>query len=178
MSDPHALHIRPEGPHDAPAIGRVTEQAFQGAAHSSGTEALIVAALRAAGQLTVSLVAQSGDQIVGHVAISPVLLTPGGPGWHGLGPLSVRPDWQRRGVGSRLMAAALARLRALDGAGSAGCVLLGDPAYYTRFGFRPYPQLLLPGVPAEYFMALPFDSEVPGATVRYHVAFDVGPAPH
>lgn len=73
-----------------------------------------------------------------------------------------------RGVGSTLMQAALAALRER---GAAGCVLLGDPAYYRRLGFRSDPRLRLPGVPAEYFQAVLLSGAWPDAEVRYHEAF-------
>ncbi len=66
--------------------------------------------------------------------------------------------------------AALAELRRRDGA---GCVVLGDHGYYGRFGFKTNPGLELPGLPAEYFQALAFGSELPLGTVRYHSAFTV-----
>jgi putative acetyltransferase len=163
------LLIRNEQPGDIDAIGRITEAAFAGQAYSSHTEQFIVNALRRAGQLTLSLVATRGDELLGHVAVSPVRLSNGAVGWHGLGPISVRPDQQGQGIGSALMEAAIARLQAM---GSAGCVLLGEPAYYARFGFRVYPGLELPGVPAEYFQALPFGGDVPQASVQYHDAFN------
>jgi putative acetyltransferase len=61
---------------------------------------------------------------------------------------------------------------ALRERGAQGCVLLGDPAYYRRFGFAPDPRLVLPGVPPEYFQALPFGDAVPAGTVAYHAAFN------
>lgn len=163
------LSIRNEQPNDVNAIARLTEAAFANAPHTSHTEHFIVAALRKAGQLSVSLVAVEGDDLVGHVAVSPVTLSSGDAGWHGLGPISVRPDRQGRGIGSALMLEAIERLKAMD---SAGCVLLGDPGYYARFGFRAYEQLVLPGVPAEYFQALPLADGIPAAEVSYHTAFE------
>ncbi|MGB3392133.1 MAG: N-acetyltransferase [Stenotrophomonas sp.] len=163
------LLIRDELPGDVNAIAHLTEAAFANAPHTSHTEHFIVAALRKAGQLSISLVALEGDDLVGHVALSPVALSSGDAGWHGLGPISVRPDRQGRGIGSALMVEAIERLKAM---GSAGCVLLGDPVYYARFGFKPGEPLVLPGVPAEYFQALPLSDVVPHAEVRYHAAFE------
>ena len=97
------------------------------------------------------------------------MISDGSPGWVGLGPISVAPLVQSRGVGSALMNDALSRLRER---GFAGCVLVGDPAYYRRFGFRSEPSLVLPGVPPEYFQALVFDGDVPSGEVAYHRAFD------
>ncbi|KAA9129637.1 N-acetyltransferase [Marinihelvus fidelis] len=166
--------IRAEQPGDEDAIRSITDQAFATAVHSSGTESKIVDALRQAGALTVSLVAvadhASESQLFGHIALSPVSLSDGTDGWYGLGPVSVLPAQQRNGVGSALVRAALQNLRET---GAAGCVLLGDPDYYGRFGFRPIDSLVLPGVPAEYFQAIRFSATVPTATVSYHVAFDM-----
>ena len=164
------MQLRPEHPADAPAIASLIAQAFDGHPHSGGTEPAIVRALRAAGALTLSLVAVGGDDgIVGHVAFSPVTIA-GHPGrWYGLGPISVLPALQRTGIGSRLMNEGLARLKAL---GAEGCVVLGEPAYYGRWGFAVHPGLVYPGVPPEYFMALAFEGEVPRGEVGYHAAFE------
>ncbi|KAF7964031.1 GCN5 family acetyltransferase [Cupriavidus sp. UYMU48A] len=163
------LTIRAETPEDADAIAQLTEAAFLDALHSGHTEAFIVAALRRAGQLTISLVAQEqATTLLGHIAFSPVSVSDGSGGWYGLGPVSVQPSRQREGIGTALMEAGLAALRAR---GAAGCVVLGDPAYYGRFGFAPRPELVLPGVPPEYFQALAFDGGQPAGQVAYHEAF-------
>lgn len=164
-----AITIRPESPGDAGAIEQVTASAFEKALHTNHAEQFIVNALRRAGRLTVSLVAEDDGRIVGHVAVSPVSISSGAAGWFGLGPISVLPDRQRQGIGARLMKAALAELRRL---GAAGCVLLGDPDYYRRFGFAPRAGLVLPDVPPEYFQALSFTGDWPSGMVSYHEAFD------
>lgn len=162
------VHLRPEQPGDAQAIHDLTAEAFRAAPHASGTEQFIVRELRRAGALTVSLVAVLGEDIVGHVAISPVILSDGSPGWAGLGPVSVLPRLQGRGIGSMLVREAL---RLLEQQGAAGCVVLGEPAYYGRFGFRADPLLVLEGVPPEYFQALRFRGPAAQGEVRYHPAF-------
>ena len=162
------MQIRSERPGDAGAIHALTRAAFAEARHSSHTEQYIVDALRAAGALAVSLVAEDADGIVGHVAVSPVQLSDGSPGWYGLGPISVAPGRQGQGIGGALMRAAVEALRAR---GAAGCVLLGDPGYYGRFGFRAEPQLRLVGVPAAYFQALLLQGGWPDAEVEYHAGF-------
>jgi putative acetyltransferase len=162
------MQIRSERPGDAGAIHALTRAAFAEAPHSSHTEQYIVDALRAAGALAVSLVAEDADGIVGHVAVSPVQLSDGSPGWYGLGPISVAPGRQGQGIGGALMRAAVEALRAR---GAAGCVLLGDPGYYGRFGFRAEPRLRLVGMPAEYFQALLLEGGWPDAEVEYHAAF-------
>lgn len=160
--------VRPETPADVAAIHALTVAAFRTAAHSAGTEQFIVDALRRAGALAVSLVAVADGTLVGHVAVSPVTLSGGEPDWYGLGPISVLPEHQRRGVGTELMHAALQALRER---GAAGCLLVGDPAYYGRFGFRPATGLEYPGVPAEYFMAVSFGAAVPQGVAAFHPAF-------
>jgi len=147
----------------------VTVAAFLGAGHGTHTEQHIVNALRGAGKLAVSLVAEADGAVIGHVAISPVSISDGTSGWFGLGPISVLPQHQRRGIGSQLMREAL---RLLRGRGAAGCVVLGDPAYYSRFGFQAGSNLVLPGVPPEYFQAVAFDSSRPCGIVTYHGAFN------
>ena len=163
------MTIRNEQAQDIEAISRLTEVAFRNEVHSSHTEHFIVNALRRTGQLSISLVAAEHDEILGHVAISPVSISSGVTGWYGLGPISVRPDRQGKGIGSALMWAALQQLRQQ---GAAGCVVLGDPAYYGRFGFKAHPGLELPDVPPEYFQALSFTGELPVGVVKYAAAFD------
>lgn len=163
------MTIRNEQPQDIEAINRLTEAAFRNEEYSSHTEHFIVNALRRTGQLSISLVAAEHDEILGHVAISPVSISSGVTGWYGLGPISVRPDRQGKGIGSALMWAALQQLRQQ---GAAGCVVLGDPAYYGRFGFKAHPGLELPDVPPEYFQALSFTGELPVGVVKYAAAFD------
>jgi putative acetyltransferase len=126
------VKLRPEQPGDESAISAVTEAAFTGHPHSDGSEVGIVERLRGAGALTISLVAEDAGQIVGHAAFSPVTIADGTTGWFGLGPVSVQPGRQREGIGSALIRAGLEQLRQ---AGAAGCVVLGDPAYYGRFGY-------------------------------------------
>lgn len=162
------LQIRSETPADADVIEALTAAAFLNAPHTSHTEQHIVAALRRAGKLSVSLVAEADGTLIGHVAVSPVSISDGTSGWFGLGPISVPLQHQRQGIGSRLMREAL---RILSERGASGCVVLGEPAYYGRFGFRSDPNLALPGVPAEYFQALSFGSSQPRGTVTYHEAF-------
>jgi len=163
------IRIRAETAADAPAIEAVTIAAFLHAPHTSHTEQFIVSALRRAELLTISQVADAAGTVIGHVAVSPVAISDGAAGWFGLGPISVVPEHQRRGIGSRLMRAALNTLRAQ---GAAGCVVLGEPQYYGRFGFKSDPRLVLPGVPAEYFQALLLDSSPANGVVSYHASFN------
>lgn len=75
------ITIRREQERDASSIHRVTEAAFATAEHASGTEAQIVEALRAAGALTISLVAECNGEVIRHVAVSPVRMSDGSEGW-------------------------------------------------------------------------------------------------
>lgn len=165
------MWIRDETSADHAAIAEVIKAAFATAPHASGREPRIVEGLREAGALVLSRVADIDGDIVGHVALSPVTLDGGSTGWLGLGPVAVLPAHQRNGVGSALVRAALAELPAL---GARGCVVLGDPAYYTRFGFQAQPSLRYEGAPAQYFLALAVgDAELPRAHVHYHPAFSI-----
>lgn len=165
---PANLILRPETDADIDAIRAVTLAAFHDLAVSRHTEQFIIEALRAAGALTLSLVAEQEGRVVGHIAFSPVVLSDGTPGWYGLGPVSVLPECQRQGIGKALMVEGLARLRGLK---AAGCCLVGHPEYYRKFGFRNVPELVLDGVPPEYFFALPLAGPLPRGSVTFHPAF-------
>jgi putative acetyltransferase len=163
--------IRPEASNDIKAIEEVTLAAFTGLFSDNPTEHLIVSGLREAGMLSLSLIAEQDEQIVGHVAFSPVMIDGENKDWYGLGPISVAPELQKQGIGSALIHDGLAKLRTM---GAKGCVLEGSPDYYQRFGFRSYPGLTYEFTPEpKYFMALPFYDEVPDGKVEYHKAFYV-----
>jgi putative acetyltransferase len=162
------MEIRLERRGEDTDLAAVIDQAFASAEHSDGTEAQIVDRLRAAGALTLSLVAEDQGAIIGHVAFSPVTVDGKSAGWFGLGPVAVRPDRQRQGVGEALIGEGLAQLVAT---GAAGCVVLGEPSFYSRFGFVADPRLRYPGPPAEYFQTLAFGGVMPTGAVAYHPAF-------
>lgn len=160
--------IRSETDADVNAITAVTIAAFKGLAISNHKEQFIVAALRAAKALTISLVAELDGRVIGHIAFSPVAIADGTPNWYGLGPLSVLPAYQRQGVGKALIHEGLARLKALN---AQGCCLVGHPDYYPQFGFKHSPDLVLAGVPPEAFFALSFDGRTPQGAVTFHDGF-------
>lgn len=165
--------IRSEQTADIEAISQVTYAAFLGKFSDHPTEHLIVNGLRKAGVLTLSLVAVLDEKIVGHAAFSPVTINEALIGWYGLGPISVMPELQRQGIGSKLILDGLARLRTL---GAKGCVLLGSPKYYPRFGFKPIVGLTYHASPSpEDFMAFPFEDGIPAGNVEYHEAFYIQP---
>jgi putative acetyltransferase len=160
--------IRSETDADAGTIADVTMAAFSTLPISNHTEQFIIAALRAAKALTVSLVAEMDGRVVGHIAFSPVAMSDGSPGWYGLGPVSVLPEYQRRGIGGALIQEGLSRLKGL---GARGCCLVGHPEYYKRFGFQNTRELVHEGVPEEVFFAMSFDGHIPQGTVEFHKGF-------
>jgi putative acetyltransferase len=161
--------IRNELESDVGPISAVTKAAFESCPYGNHTEEFIVNALRAANALTVSLVAEASGKVVGHVAFSPVTISDGSQNWYGLGPVSVLPEFQKQGIGKSLIQEGLSLLKAL---GAKGCVLVGDPKYYERFGFRNFPDLVLDDVPQEYFLALPFGKNEGHGVVVFHQGFN------
>jgi putative acetyltransferase len=161
------MRLRSEGVGDAAGIRRLVDAAFAEAEHRSGAEGAIVEALRNTGALAVSLVAEAEGRIVGHVAFSPVTVGDAA-GWFGLGPVSVDPGHRRQGIAAALIREGLGLLKR---AGAAGCVVLGDPRFYRRFGFVQDPDLRFDGAPPEYFMRLTLSGKTPAGPVSYHAAF-------
>jgi len=160
--------IRKETTSDIEAITQITIAAFRTVPISNHTEQFIIKALRAAGALTLSLVAEIDGRVVGHVAFSPVIISDGTTGWYGLGPVSVLPDYQKQGIGKALINKGLSLLK---GMGGEGCALVGDPNYYKRFGFKNYPELIHEGIPQEVFLVLPFTEKIPKGIVVFHEGF-------
>lgn len=164
------MHIRDERRADIPRIRAVNCAAFD-----SPGEADLVDALRALAAPIVSLVADDGGPIVGHILFSPVTLFP-----HrdlimmGLAPMAVMPDMQRRGVGSELVRSGLSRCRQL---GVEAVVVLGHSDFYRRFGFVPASIYVIRSeydVPDDVFMAQELRAgslRNRAGTVRYHAAF-------
>ncbi|MEQ9021649.1 MAG: N-acetyltransferase, partial [Pseudomonadales bacterium] len=128
------LIIRREQPSDYDEIKQVIQLAFEDAPYSAQQEHLIVQTLRSAGALNLGIVAQISADIIGFAGISPVQISDGAAHWYGLGPIAVLPRFQGQSVGSMLVDDILSRLKSR---GAAGCVVLGDPDFYGRFGFEP-----------------------------------------
>ncbi|MHB8880093.1 MAG: GNAT family N-acetyltransferase [Thermodesulfovibrionales bacterium] len=160
--------IRSETDADVGAITEVTASAFKTLEISGHTEQFIIEALRAAKALKVSLVAEMGGRVIGHIAFSPVTISDGTPNWYGLGPVSVLPEFQRQGIGKALINEGLSRLKDMK---AQGCCLVGHPDYYRKFGFQNMPGLVLEGVPQEVFFTLSFDGHTPQGTVTFHDGF-------
>jgi putative acetyltransferase len=163
--------VRAETPSDRAAVREVNERAFGRAA-----EADLVDALREHARPHVSLVAESGGRVVGHIFFSPVSIESGAETSEAiaLAPMAVLPEFQGRGVGSELVRRGLEECRRL---GRQVVFVLGHPEYYPRFGFAPaaarglrseYP------VPDEVFMLLELRPDaLRGRTglVKYHPDF-------
>ncbi len=161
--------IRNEIESDIKAISEITKAAFENLPISNHTEQFIVNALRDANALTISLVAVAGKKMVGHIAFSPLTISDGSLGWYGLGPISVLPELQKQGIGKSLIREGLSSLKSL---GAKGCVLVGDPGYYERLGFRSLPELVINGVPQENVLALPLEESKAHGLVTFHEGFN------
>jgi putative acetyltransferase len=165
--------IRREMPPDIPGIHEVNRQAF-----GTTVEAGLVDALRCRDAITLSLVAVKGEKIIGHVLFSQVeiLSQASLSATLGLGPVAVLPEEQRKGTGARLIEAGLEECRK---AGHEVVVVLGEPDYYSRFGFKtskPYGISYEQDIPEQFFMVLEL---CPGALagrsgiVRYQPEFSI-----
>lgn len=163
------IEIRPEHSGDIQAITVLTEAAFAPTLHSNGTEAQIIHALRQAGELALSLVAIENNKLLGQITFSPVTINGMYDGWYGLGPVSVHPDQQGRGIGSQLIHKGLAQIRSAD---AKGCVLVGNPAYYSRFGFVGNAGLTYVGLDPNYVQQLAFVGPLQNGELLYSPAFE------
>lgn len=164
------LAIRPERPQDADIIHDLTVRAFAPMSYSSGTEAPIIRALRQAGDLTLSLVAEVDGAVVGHVAFSPVTVDGDHAGWFGLGPVSVEPEKQRQGIGKAMIAAGLDILRRN---GAAGCALIGNPAIYGRMGFESDGALRYGSLDVTLVQRVIFRGAAPQGELKFARAFEL-----
>ncbi len=162
--------IRDECSLDEDAIQRLTIAAFAPMKFSDGSEAPIIRALRHAGDLTISLVAENEGAILGHIAFSPITIDETHNHWFGLGPISVRPDVQRTGIGKALILQGLDRLRTK---GARGCALIGDPVYYRKLGFESDGRLTYGQLRTELVQRIVFIGTPPQGAIRFTAAFDL-----
>ncbi|MGK9051769.1 GNAT family N-acetyltransferase [Neorhizobium petrolearium] len=166
--------IRYENAADVDAIRDLTRAAFEPMPFSSNTEARIVDDLRASGDLTISLVAEEHGEVVGHVAFSPVAVDGVhggwfGGGWFGLGPISVKPDRQRQGIGKALILRGLDLLRER---GAAGCALVGSPEIYGRVGFESDGRLRYADIDPKFVQRIVLRGEAPSGVLKFAPAFE------
>lgn len=161
--------VRDEREEDIKAIFDVTISAFKTLEISNQTEQFIIEALREVKALTISLVAEVEGRVVGHIAFSPVTMSDGTKDWYGLGPVSVHPDFQRKGIGKALVKEGLVRLKDLQ---AKGCCLVGHPEYYRKFGFENVEGLFYEGAPRDVFFILSFGGLVPQGHVTFHQGFN------
>ena len=124
------------------------------------------------GALEISLVAEKDEEIAGHVAFSPSLLLKTAKS-SGMRSALFRwsPDLQKSGIGSALINQGLGMLQDRK---AAGCVLVGNPDYYSRFQFEVAPECCPDGEPAEYFQMLPIETNRPDHVVGFHKLFHAG----
>lgn len=164
------LIIRSEHPDDIEDIANVIQLAFADSPYSDQQEHLIVDNLRRADALHLAVIAQSNSnhQIVGFAGISPVGISDGASNWYGLGPVAVLPEAQGEGIGSMLIEELLLRLKLR---GASGCVVLGDPEYYGRFGFIADEVLSFADFDPVLFQSIRFNDSLAQGEVSYHSAF-------
>lgn len=160
--------IRPEAPGDEQAIAEIITAAFANMPFSDGGEAQLVDRLRADGDLALSLVASDGAAIIGHIGFSQITVGGQTGQWFQLAPLAVAPAHQQGGVGSSLAQAGIAAMR---GKGAQGIGVLGEPAYYERFGFIRQNGIGMNSPHDEYYRWLTLDRDAPTGTVTFAPAF-------
>lgn len=161
--------IRKETSEDIAKIRSLTARAFALVPFSNGSEPAIIDALREHKQLTLSLVAEEHGVIVGQITFSPVTIDGDHDQWFGLGPISVEPSRQGQKIGSWLIYAGLEQLKAN---GAKGCVLVGDPNYYGRFGFIGNTDLIYGDSGRRYVQKLEFIPSTKNGILKYCKAFE------
>ena len=169
MTQLAGIIVRDQTEADFAAVHELVIAAFKTLPVACGREQFVMDALWRTGAATVALVAEDAGAIVGQAAFSKVTVGGADVGWHGCGPVAVLPARHKQGIGSALMRAGLERLRVL---GSRGCVVVGDPNYYPRFGFANTDAMFEPGVPPEVFMAICFEGQMPKGEVKFDEAFE------
>lgn len=156
--------IRDETPADIVVVQTLTEAAFAPMSFSNGTEALALAGLREADDLRLSLVAETDGQVVGHVAFSDVLLNGEPSKWVGLGPIAVRRELQKQGIGTALVNAGAKRL---SDEGAFGMVLIGNPMVYGPMDFVSDDRLSYRDLPTRLVQYRAFGDRVPEGEITF-----------
>lgn len=164
------MRIRLETDADIEAIYDLSQRAFAPMPFSDGKEGDCINKLRSDGDLTISLVAEKADIIIGHIAFSPITIGGVSDNWYGLGPVSAEPDRQKSGIGSALINQGLEMIKNL---GAKGCALIGDPNYYCRFGFIGDGCLTYHDLPKEIVQWLSFTDAKPQGVLRYSPGLEI-----
>jgi len=172
MTNPFQVTVRAETENDYVAINEVIDKAFHDMPYADGDESELVTQLRTERALVVSLVAEHQKSIVGHIAFSPARATDDSEGWFALGPVAVLPRYQARGIGSDLVLAGINRIEKM---GAVGCILTGNPNYYTSFGFKLSPMNTPPNEPEQFFMVKLLGNHEPKGPIYFHEAFSAAP---
>jgi putative acetyltransferase len=167
------LEIRVETETDHGPIRRLTETAFSGKPYAGGDEQDVIDNLRKACALTLSLVATDNSEVVGQATFSPAEISSNTGVWFALGPISVAPERQGERIGEQLIEAGIEHISKL---GASGCILTGDPNYYSRHGFEVASEHCPANEPGEYFQLRMIGPERPIGTFRFHDAFYEGDA--
>lgn len=162
------INIRGELRSDIPEIRRITELAFREMSYAAGDEHDVVDRLRSSNALSLSLVAAEENRVIGHAAFSPVTVNSEIAPWFALGPVSVTPERQGQGIGSKLIRSGLEQLQSTD---ALGCILTGNPDYYRRFGFNVCSEHCPACEPQEYFMINQFRPTLIAGQFAFHPAF-------
>jgi predicted N-acetyltransferase YhbS len=167
--------LRLEQPDNFATVDRITYEAFKGAPHGDGNEALLAHKLRTCAAFVPELdfVAELNGQVVGNILYSKSkIVADSGEEWETLtfGPLSVRPNCQRQGVGSALVRHTTELARQM---GFRAVLIFGHESYYPRFGFVPAARFgvtTADGQNFDAFMALPlYDGALDGVHGRYFI---------
>lgn len=167
-----AFTIRPEQANDYEVIYDITKRAFAPMPFSEGDEQDLINRLRDNDALEISLVAQIGSDIVGHIAFSKAFpeneTAKDEADFYTLGPIAVEPKLQRSGIGSALIYAGINMLRERE---AKCCILIGNTDYYQRFGFETAPHLCPKGEPADHYMILPLALKNIDSIIGFHPLF-------
>ena len=164
-----AYEINKESPRSIWPSAGLRKRHLPLAPFSSGAEAEIIETLRAAGDLTLSLVATRQSKLLGHCAFSPVEISDAFGKWYALGPISVWPEEQQKGIGRALV---MEGLQCLKIQGAQGCVVIGNPRIYSRLGFHSDGQLMSGTLDRALVQRIIFKGSPPVGSVSFAPAFE------
>ena len=163
--------VRPEKKSDREIIWELTKLAFSGKPYAGGNEQDLIDNLRELNVLSASLVAVDGSEVVGQITFSPASISSGEGNWYALGPISVLPHRQSEGIGGLLIEAGM---KVIEHMGAWGCILTGNPDYYSRHGFTLANVHCPDNEAEEYFMLRLSGVNKPVGKFAFHDAFYTG----